>query len=397
MPTITKTTSTTASLEVEVDGRALSFTWLWLLDHCQSPKRFHPAAKQRLFGIFGTPPIQPARSVAVIRDGEAVQITWRDDERTFFTADFLAAVGEPATMYDVINGGQSLWSAASAANAMRIFEHNALMQSDSVLSDLLQAIRVNGLALVHDVPCDLSDTRKLVERISYIRSSIFGDIWQLRADGALADTGSTSLEIKPHTDGTYNHDAPGIMALHCLRQAASGGENVFVDGFQVAARIQAEQPEVFTLLTTVEIPGQYIGDGAYLAARRPVIRLDERGRTLQVSYNNHDRAPFSLPEPQMSALYAALGAFDGMVQSLDNQVLIGVRAGDLIVVDNWRVLHGRRAFVGERHMAGCYLNREDFESRLRMLARQPLIMSRRDAGRGIETIPAPGARSLECR
>jgi hypothetical protein len=45
-----------------------------------------------------------------------------------------------------------------------------------------------------------------------------------------------------------------------------------------------EQPEVFRLLSTVGIPGQYIGDGACLVARRPVIRLDERGRTLQVSF-----------------------------------------------------------------------------------------------------------------
>jgi trimethyllysine dioxygenase len=31
------------------------------------------------------------------------------------------------------------------------------------------------------------------------------------------------------------------------------------------------------------------------------------------------------------------------------------------------VLHGRAAFQGERRLCGAYLNREDFESRLRIL------------------------------
>jgi trimethyllysine dioxygenase len=37
----------------------------------------------------------------------------------------------------------------------------------------------------------------------------------------------------------------------------------------------------------------------------------------------------------------------------------------MLVFDNWRVLHGRGAFSGMRKMAGSYINREDFESRIR--------------------------------
>lgn len=41
---------------------------------------------------------------------------------------------------------------------------------------------------------------------------------------------------------------------------------------------------------------------------------------------------------------------------------------------HWRLSHGRFAFQGQRHMVGCYLNREDFESRLRLLSSQPMNM-----------------------
>jgi len=38
----------------------------------------------------------------------------------------------------------------------------------------------------------------------------------------------------------------------------------------------------------------------------------------------------------------------------------------MLVFDNWRILHGRGAFQGRRKMAGAYVNREDYESRVRL-------------------------------
>lgn len=35
----------------------------------------------------------------------------------------------------------------------------------------------------------------------------------------------------------------------------------------------------------------------------------------------------------------------------------------ITVFDNWRVLHGRSAFVGARRMCGAYISRDAFKSR----------------------------------
>jgi trimethyllysine dioxygenase len=40
--------------------------------------------------------------------------------------------------------------------------------------------------------------------------------------------------------------------------------------------------------------------------------------------------------------------------------------GEAMLFDNWRVLHGRTAYTGHRHLCGGYVNREDYESRLRL-------------------------------
>ena len=44
--------------------------------------------------------------------------------------------------------------------------------------------------------------------------------------------------------------------------------------------------------------------------------------------------------------------------------------GTALLFDNGRTLHGRRAYQGFRRLCGAYLNREDFDSKLRVLRAQ---------------------------
>jgi gamma-butyrobetaine dioxygenase len=50
--------------------------------------------------------------------------------------------------------------------------------------------------------------------------------------------------------------------------------------------------------------------------------------------------------------------------------------GDLVGFDNRRVLHGRDAYdpgAGRRVLRGCYIDRDDVLSRLRVLRRHPRV------------------------
>jgi len=60
-------------------------------------------------------------------------------------------------------------------------------------------------------------------------------------------------------------------------------------------------------------------------------------------------------------------AFNRLIEDPDNQLKRRLLPGDLLLFDNWRVLHGREAYEGKRDLIGCYFNWEDFESRLRLL------------------------------
>ena len=46
--------------------------------------------------------------------------------------------------------------------------------------------------------------------------------------------------------------------------------------------------------------------------------------------------------------------------------------GDLMIMDNYRTLHGRTAFrmdKGERHLQGCYIDHDSAESKMKSLKR----------------------------
>jgi trimethyllysine dioxygenase len=50
-----------------------------------------------------------------------------------------------------------------------------------------------------------------------------------------------------------------------------------------------------------------------------------------------------------------------------NEITMRLAPGTALLFDNWRLLHGRRAYQGYRRLCGAYLNMEDFASKLRIL------------------------------
>lgn len=53
-------------------------------------------------------------------------------------------------------------------------------------------------------------------------------------------------------------------------------------------------------------------------------------------------------------------------------IALKLAGGEMVVFDNRRVLHGREAFdpsTGFRHLHGCYVDRGEWDSRLRVLDR----------------------------
>ena len=354
------------------DGVTSTLPWIWVRDHAHDEQSYHPVTLQRQLWTAGVEPGLTGTGATITNDD--VVVSWPDGSTSALPIAFVAEHRLPTTATARVDEPRVLWDAASIVPHPTL-DHDEVMADDDAVVHWLRLVARTGFCIVTGTPPTAAATEALVARIAYVRETIFGGFWEFTADLAKADTAYTNLELRPHTDGTYSHDAPGLQLLHCLAFDGTGGESTMVDGFRIAHELRATAPEHFALLASVPIPGQYLGDGAHLRAARPVFRLDHDGELVQVSFNNADRAPFVLPHDEMVALYDALRAFDLMANDRSFQWRHVLRPGEAMLFDNWRVLHGRTAYTGTRRLCGAYLNHEDFESRLRLAG--PSIASTR--------------------
>ncbi|MEI8238025.1 MAG: trimethyllysine dioxygenase [Actinomycetota bacterium] len=365
MAIIAATESTERSLEVHwSDGVVTRYPWLWLRDHSHDPATSNPITSQR--EVFTADLAPQLKGLDVEVGTVAVTITWDLLEPvSVVPIEFLVAHRHARTARPGVDVPATLWNAGSVRTPT--VQYADVMASDAGVAQWLGRTMQYGFCIVEGTPPDATLTEALLRRVAYVRQTIFGDFWEFEADLARADSAYTNQELRGHTDGTYSHDAPGCQLLHCLEFDGAGGESTLVDGFAIARRIEAEEPELFEVLSTVAVPGRYIGEGAHLVSARPVFRHDHTGRLVQVSFNNYDRAPFLLDEHDHIEFYNALRLFDHIANEPAMQWRHVLQPGEAMLFDNWRVLHGRTAFTGHRRMCGGYVNREDVESRLRQL------------------------------
>lgn len=70
----------------------------------------------------------------------------------------------------------------------------------------------------------------------------------------------------------------------------------------------------------------------------------------------------AMPPAEMRQFYEDLRLLTVEIQSPANEWWFKLRPGTVMIFDNWRVLHGRSAYSGRRHMTGCYVSRTEFQS-----------------------------------
>ncbi len=356
--------------EVEVTWRnqrmSARFSPFWLRDHCHASHSLNADTLQRQVDTFSIPAGLAPRALEVVDAGRTLAIHWQgEDAVSTLPADFLRTVAEndgyePAP-------ARRLWDRSTIGDRLPTMAYAEVMRDEEGLRRWLTLVEEYGFALCEGVPATIEGTKELATRVGYVRQTIFGGMWDFSANLAFKDTAYTSAAIGPHTDGTYSNDSPGFQMFHCLKFDGTGGDSTLVDGFKVAEHIRRTDRAAFEVLSAVKVPAHYLGDGVHLRAEHPVIGLDRNGDFSQIAYNNYDRAPFRLPAPRMKAFYAALKLFNQLINDPAYEITMRLTPGTALLFDNWRTLHGRRAFQGFRWLCGAYLNKEDFESKLRVL------------------------------
>lgn len=349
------------------DGRLSAFLYLMLRDNCRCQLCRHEEVGDRLIDpALIMPDIRPER--VELTQPDEVEIVWSPDgHHSSYQAAFLYTQSHP----EASNESVTTWD-ASLQQALPEFTHWQVLTDDAALFRWLHTLRDIGISLVRNVPIRRGEVAKVAERVGCLRASNFGAVFDVESKPEPNALAYTAHALPPHTDLVARELQPGFQFLHCLVFEAIGGESQLVDGFRAAERLRSADPAAFRLLCTTRVTFRQKEKTAELVTKSPIIRVDENDRVTEIRFSNAKRQPFDARVDDVGRLYEAYIRFMKLLRDPSQQVTLRLQPGDLLVFDNRRVLHGRTAFdpqSGPRHLQGCYVDRDDLLSRIRVLER----------------------------
>ena len=339
-----------------------SFLNIWLRDHAKDEDSWDLRSNQRKIFTAKLDPKIHIKKAEVKDNGNSLDILWSDTNKTinYTSKFFLDNLNQSKTSKQSLK----IWESKDLDQHIYIDYNDAI--SENGFKFFLKKLYEYGFVVVQNCRTEMSSVEKIAKKIGYVRESIFGGLWSFESNQDKADSAYTQEELRPHTDSTYSNDAPGLQLLLCCHYKATGGESIMVDGFKIAEKIKNEKKDIYDTLTNFEVTGQYLGDGVSLKAKRPIFRLNSNRELIQVSFNNYDRAPFRMSEDKTIKFYESIREFDLIANNKEYQWRRVLKQGELLIFNNWRILHGRGSFTGDRKMSGCYINKEDFDSSCRI-------------------------------
>jgi len=348
------------------DMTTTDFPTIWLRDNC--PSGLHPQTHERLLDLL-TLEEAPALSSAQV-DENGVRLGYEDGHISLLPLSFLAGHRPGRRAADPAAIETRLWR---SEHAVARYSASPIMNEDAALTAWMQVTAADGLTLIEDLEDRINAGVDVAERIGFLRKTNFGTTFEVINKPDPNNLAYTSVALPLHTDLPNQEVPPGYQFLHCLANEAIGGGSLFADGFAMAEDLRTDDPKAFDLLCNVEIPFRFHDGDADILVYKPVITLDAGGNVIEIRYNAHLAGVFDMAADIMPAYYRAYRAYMSKTRDARYRITLKLKAGEMVVFDNRRVLHGRDAFdpsTGFRHLHGCYVDRGEFASRLRQLSQK---------------------------
>ncbi len=360
-------TLTETGLEVMLPGgKSFYFNNYWLRDNC--PTSFDSQTRERVFDIFHLDAAPRPRRAEVV--GDALEIAWDGENHTSrYPLSWLASYAEGKRRHDPSDLPRRAWYADHYPNVAR-FPQAELMADKAKVAEWLKALIVEGVALVTDMPDSDDGLTDLVKLMGHVRPTFFGEYFDVMTHIEPTNLAYTAKALELHTDTPAEDMAPGVQFLHCRANSVEGGANLFLDGVAVANDFRELYPEDFRLLAETEVPFYCEHDTYDVRSRQRVIELDAHGEVSGVTISQHMADVFDLPQDVLDRYYPAFCRFGRMLQSDKYLMRFRINAGECIVFDNHRIVHGREAYSatsGARYLRGTYADRGEMRSTYRAL------------------------------
>ena len=268
------------------------------------------------------------------------------------------------------------------------FTHQAVLPSDQIVASLGK--RLSGGRLSH--------------------GSLYGETFRVVSQPNAKNIAYTSQALAPHQDLAYYESKPFLQLLQCISHTGQGGASVLIDAMAAAEYLRTVAEDLFNVLCHFEATFVKQRPGADIVSFKPHIRVSSQtGEVIEVTWSPPFEGPPALAPSSgpghVSLLNEYFRAYQAMECLLDNHATEAGKSvlepglqsklqdysrrytweqvlepGDILVFNNQRMCHGRRAFmpsktVGssmERHLVGCYTDAMETINTCRVLRRAQL-------------------------
>ena len=361
----------TAANELSIQlaqGTRFAIHPLWLRERCQDPKTIDLRTGQRLqdpsdldleLGLTSVEEVEPGRYRIRFTDGH---------QADFLALEILAEAALPPGDHDT--PPVKLWDGTLQDVPRAAWTDTP---ADDLKLSWLERFLERGFIIFSGVPTKSETVLEVGSAFGFARDTNFGVYFDVRSVPDACDLAYTSMFLDPHTDNPYRSPVPGVQLLHCLANETSGGLSTLVDGFAAAEALRAQDPQGFQTLSRTPVRFRFRDTDTELVRSSAMIEVEAGGRIEAINFSPRlDYVPL-LPPPELSAYFRARKAFDHLLRSPRYEIRFLLEAGDLMMMDNRRLLHGRTAFdprEGLRHLQGCYIDIDGPRSVYRVLRRR---------------------------
>jgi len=347
---------------------------LWVRERSAEPGSVDPSNRQRLLEPLDVPADLTVCHAAVAHGG-GVEVHFSDGHRMHLSAEHVdTAFG--CSEVDALPCAVP-WTIDDAGGALAVFDYATLGRrgaaADTMMLAILDQYFRHGWFMLRNTPAIAGALHEITAHFGRISATNFGTLFDVRTEQVPSDLAYTPVALSAHTDQPYRRPTPGLQFLHTIVNDAPGGASTVVDGMAAVEALAVADPEAYVVLSTLSIEFRYDVGADVKVVRAPLIELHQDGSFRQLRYSPRlDFAPAADRE-LLDIYYRGRRWLAAELNSAHRQVEVRMEAGDVMVVDNHRVLHGRTSFDptrGRRHLQGCYIDHDGPETAWRLAARR---------------------------
>ena len=340
----------------------------WLRERVDGEEYLDKGTQQRLFDPSSMN-CEVSIEKAIINNG-FLEINFNDGVNFKLAIDKIAMeFSKKDTVIKSIN--KIKWD--SSLKNIKNFNFNENFFESKEMHDLLVSFYEYGFVIVKNVPTNNNFIVNFANSIGSIRRTNFGEFFDVKSKPNPNDLAYTSLSLAPHTDNPYRNPVPCIQMLHCIKNEVSGGLSTLVDGYTVTQKLKKKFPDYYKILSEIKVRFQFVDNSVILEDWSEMIQLDTNGDFKQVRFSPRlDFVPL-IDKEKLEIFYSARKKLSELYNSKEYRIEFKLSPGDLLMMDNYRLLHGRTSYdtnEGSRFLQGCYIDYDSTEGKLKHLKRK---------------------------